>query len=295
MLKYNNINCVLGNFIDLFSALSVKLFFNNFGSSNILFNLKFNFIYDFNYFFILNQVLVNLEFVNFFLFISCDMRLESPLLNVRLKKNYNLNRNNELFFFSYGVSNDYSTYPIINLGNSIKKFLLFLEGKQRFFSDFFFKEFKSFSYINFNNIYIYKNPIFFLGNSILQRSEFKNFALSFIYLFKSKFSWFSFNFISGYLGFFSYSNLIYNKFYCFKNNYKGFLYLVSNEINNNFILNYNDTFIVYQNFIKNFNININLMIPTVAPYEMSCLFINLEGRYRFLKQVLKSDINLYSD
>jgi len=38
-----------------------------------------------------------------------------------------------------------------------------------------------------------------------------------------------------------------------------------------------------------------LILPVTAPYEMDCLFINLEGRYRILKQVLKSDINLYSD
>jgi transposase-like protein len=116
------------------------------------------------------------------------MRLESPLLNIRLKKNYNINKNNELFFFSYGISLNYSTYPIKNLSNSISKFLFFLEGKQRFFCDFFFKEFKTFSYINLKNIYFYKKPIFFLGNSILQRNESKSFLLSFIFLLKNKFN-----------------------------------------------------------------------------------------------------------
>src|SRR5580693_8028365 len=103
-LKHNDINCILGNFTDLYSSLSIKSFFSSLGCHNILFNIKFNCIYDFNYFFILNNALEKLELINFFLFVDCDMRLESPLLNIRLKKNYNINKNNELFFFSYGIS-----------------------------------------------------------------------------------------------------------------------------------------------------------------------------------------------
>ena len=295
LLRYSDINCILGNFIDLYTALSIKSFFNSFGCSNILFNLKFNYLYDFDFFFKLNKILEELEYINFFLFIACDIRLESPLLNIRLKKNYNINKNNELFFYSYGISLNYITYPIKNLGNSILKFFLFLEGKQRFFCDFFLKEFNSFSYINLNSINLYKKPIFFLGNSILQRSESKNFILSFISLFKNKFNWFSFNLINNYLGFFSYSNILYSKFFNNNNNYKGFLYLISNEFNDLINIDYKKSFIVYQGFIKNFNINIDLILPVLAPYEMNCLFINLEGRFKYLKQVLKSNINLYSD
>jgi NADH dehydrogenase/NADH:ubiquinone oxidoreductase subunit G len=39
----------------------------------------------------------------------------------------------------------------------------------------------------------------------------------------------------------------------------------------------------------------NLIIPVTAPYEMNCLYLNLEGKFKNLKQVLNSDINLYSD
>jgi hypothetical protein len=168
--------------------LSIKSFFNSYGCLNIIFNVKFNFIYDFNYLFIFNNILESLEYINFFLFISCDLRLESPLLNVRLKKNYNINKNNELFFYSYGISLNYSTYPIKNLGNSILKFFLFMEGKQRFFCDFFFKEFNSLIYLNYKNIFFYKKPIFFMGNSLLHRSDSKSFVLSFIFFLKNKFN-----------------------------------------------------------------------------------------------------------
>jgi len=92
--------------------------------------------------------------------------LESPLLNIRVKKNYNLNKNNELFLYSYGLSLNYSTYPIKNLGNTIFKFISFLEGKQRFSCDFFFKNFNTFNFLNINYNY-YNNPIFFVGIQLL--------------------------------------------------------------------------------------------------------------------------------
>lgn len=274
--------------------LSIKNFFNKFGCQNILFNIRFNFIYDFNYFFILNKKLEQLEFINFFLFVSCDMRLESPLLNIRLKKNYNINKNNDLFFYSYGLALNFSLYPVKNLGNSILKFLLFLEGKQRFYCDFFIKNFITFSYVSFNNIFFYKKPIFFLGNSIMQRGDLKNFILSFISL-KNKFNWCSFNFINSYLGFFSFSNILYSKFNNFKNGLKGFLYLVSNEFNDQINLEDDKLFTVYQGFVNSFNINVNIILPSSAPYEVNCLFLNLEGRFKFLKQLLKLDMNLFSD
>ena len=69
------------------------------------------------------------------------------------------------------------TYPIKNLGNSIIKFLIFLKGKNRIFSNYFFKSFFSFSYINGLNIKFYNKPLFFLGQSILSRED----AISFLY------------------------------------------------------------------------------------------------------------------
>jgi len=222
------------------------------------------------------------------------MRLESPLLNIRLKKNYNINKNNDLFFYSYGLALNFSLYPVKNLGNSILKFLLFLEGKQRFYCDFFIKNFIAFSYVSFNNIFFYKKPIFFLGNSIIQRGDLKNFILSFINL-KNKFNWCSLNFINSYLGFFSFSNILYSKFNNFKNSLKGFLYLASNEFNDQINLEDDKLFTVYQGFVNSFNINVNVILPSSAPYEANCLFLNLEGRFKFLKQLLKLDMNLFSD
>ena len=125
----------------------------------------------------------SLEFLHFFIFISCDLRMENPLLNVRIKKNYNFNKNNELFLFSYGLALNNMNYPIKNLGNNIIKFLKFLKGKVRLFSNFFFKLFFSFSYINLN-FNLYNKPIFFLGHSLLNREDSISFLYSFFFFLK---------------------------------------------------------------------------------------------------------------
>ena len=292
ILRKQNIIASLNYFNDLQTALSIKTFFNGFGCSNILFNFKtINWIFDFPNYFYLNNLIENIELINFFLFVSCDLRLESPLLNIRVKKNFNLNKNNELFLYSYGLSLNYSTYPIKNIGNAIFKFLYFLEGKQRFSCDFFFKNFYTFKYLNQDYNY-YNNPMFFIGNSIINRKDSKTFLSSFIYFFKNKFNFLVFNLISSFLGFYSYSNLIGN--IC--SNYKniGFLYNFSDMFNSK--STNEDCFIVFQGFIKNsMYFESDLILPSSAIYEFDSIFINLEGRYRSIKQSIKSFFDIYSD
>jgi NADH dehydrogenase/NADH:ubiquinone oxidoreductase subunit G len=94
------------------------------------------------------------------------------------------------------------------------------------------------------------------------------------------------------LGFYSYSNLI-GDIFINKNNV-GFLYNFSdtsiNKIENE---NY---FFVYQGFIKNsIYFESDLILPSNAVYEFDSIFINLEGRYRFAKQSVKSFLGIYSD
>jgi hypothetical protein len=87
----------------------------------------------------------------------------------------------------YGLAISNMSYPIKNIGNSIFKFLEFLKGKKRLFSNFFFKIFMSFSFINLN-IKLYNKPIFFLGHSILTREDSISFLYSFVHFFKNKFN-----------------------------------------------------------------------------------------------------------
>lgn len=294
--KNNIIIGLLGPFVDIITCLSLKNFFNIIGISSIITYFKLKWIYDFKFFFFLNNTLESLEFLCFFLFVGCDLRLENPLLNIRIKKNYNVNKNNELFLYSYGLSLINMNYPIKNLGNSILKFLIFLKGKVRLFSNFFFKSFLSFSFISLN-IKFYNKPIIFLGHAILNREDSISFLYSFIYFFKKKFNWSVINIIINNLGLLSFNNIIYNNIQFLKKKiFNGLLYNISNDIVP-FFLDKN-IFIIYQGFIKN-NSNLylkaDIILPSTAPYEMDSLFINLEGRYRFMKKHVKNFLAVYTD
>lgn len=227
--------------------------------------------------------------MNFYLLIACDLRLESPLLNIRIKKNYNLNKNNELYIYSYGLSLKFSTFPIKNISNCILKFLFFLEGRQRFLCDFFLKSFFSFNYLSQKFNFFYKT-IFFFGNSIINRVDAKSFLISYFFFLKKKFNIISFNLINNYLGYYSYNNICYNN-EIFKLDSVNLLYLLNSETNE-----IKSNFIIYQGFLKNdLYYKSDLILSSSAPYEYDALYINLEGRYRFLKQAVKSFMHIYND
>ena len=293
--KNNLIYGILGPFVDIITSISLKNFFNIVGIDSIVLYFKFKWIYDFKFFFLLNNSLESLETLFFYLFLGCDLRLENPLLNIRIKKNYNINKNSELFLFSYGLSINNMNYPIKNLGNSIVKFLNFLKGKIRIFSIFFFKSFFSFSYINFN-IKLYNLPIFFGGHTILSREDSTSFLCSFINFFKKKFYWNVFNLIVNNLGTLSFNTIIYNN-KNIKKKINGLIYSISNDLFSSSFLN-KFTFIIYQGFIKGNSdlfIKADIILPSTAPYEMDNLFINLEGRYRFMKKHIKNFVAIYTD
>jgi hypothetical protein len=295
-IKNNLIYGILGPFVDIITSISLKNFFNIVGIDSIILYFKFKWIYDFKFFFLLNNTLESLEILFFYLFLGCDLRLENPLLNIRIKKNYNINKNSELFLFSYGLSLNNMNYPIKNLGNSIFKFLNFLKGKTRIFSIFFFKSFSSFSYINLN-IKLYNLPILLGGHTILSREDSISFLCSFINFFKKKFNWNTFNLIINNLGILSFNTVIYTNKNIIKKKINGLIYSISNDLFASSFLN-KFTFIIYQGFIKGTSdlfSKANVIIPSTAPYEMDNLFINLEGRYRFMKKHIKNFVVIYTD
>ena len=74
----------------------------------------------------------------------------------------------------------------------------------------------------------------------------------------------------------------------------GFLYNFSDTSINK--MKNDDYFFVYQGFIKNsIYFDSDLILPSNAIYEFDSIFINLEGRYRFAKQSIKSFAGIYSD
>ena len=113
-----------------------------------------------------------------------------------------------------------------------------------------------------------------------------------MYFLKDKFNFITFNLISSFLGFYSYSNLI-GSIPITKSNI-GFFYNFSDKAVSK--LEGDSYFFVYQGFIKNsIYFDSDLILPSNAIYEFDSIFINLEGRYRFAKQSIKSFSGIYSD
>jgi hypothetical protein len=94
-------------------------------------DFRFNFFFDYKIFNNLNS------FNSIFLF-NTNLRLENPLLNLRLKK---LVDKNLIKIFSFGSSFGYN-FLSYNQGNSLKSFLKFIEGKN-ILNNFFVKSKKN--------------------------------------------------------------------------------------------------------------------------------------------------------
>jgi hypothetical protein len=165
--------------MDLDSIFALKSFFSGFGCGNITFiENKLNSInLDFRFTYLLNIFLINLEEINNLLIIGSNPRLEAPLLNSRLRKNYLKNSNFKVY--SIGLALNYLTYPIKNIGNSIINLLKFLKGNMLEIKYFLFQDFFNLTF--FNNL---KKPLslnILIGNSILTRLD-SNSILNCIYI-----------------------------------------------------------------------------------------------------------------
>jgi hypothetical protein len=163
-------------------------------------------------------------------------------------------------------------------------------GKQRFFSEIFFKEFFSFSFLNNKFIINYK-PLFFFGNSIVERRDSKNLLSSFFIFLKNKFDFRSYNLISSFPSFFSTSHLIYNNKRKIRT--KSFIYDLGEFIIRN-TKNYDYVFIVYQGYFNNL-FDVDIVFPIAGPYELDMLYLNIEGRFRLMKQIIQTNTILYSN
>jgi len=190
---------ICGPFMNIESSSYLKHFFNSCGSSNIYYfeNSSSFSIYDFRFSYLLNNSLLELENINNLFFVGSNVRMELPLLNIRIRKNYM--ENNLVNLYSFGLSLDYLTYPVRNLGNSISSITKFLECKFYFNFIIFFTNFININYFNLYNI---NNVFFFIGMSMLNRIDSSNILLSFIKSFDylKSYSIYNINTLSRFLG-----------------------------------------------------------------------------------------------
>ena len=171
-LQYSKINFILGNFLDAETNAIVKFVCNkkgdfsvlNLNQKKVLNDFRFNFFFDY-------KIFNNLQKFNSVFLFNTNLRLENPLLNLRLKK---LVDKNLIKIFSFGSSFGYNFFSY-NQGNSSKKFLKFIEGKS-ILNNFFMKSNNNLFIFNWNffdkiknnfNFLTFKDThLFFLKNKI---------------------------------------------------------------------------------------------------------------------------------
>lgn len=108
------------------------------------------------------------------------MRFEAPLLNARLRKSYLTKIDFQAF--SIGFSLNYLTFPVLNLGNSIKLLLLLLEGRLYNISKLIIKDYYNLKYFNILN---YNNLNIFIGSFFLERLDGNNLINSLLIFLKN--------------------------------------------------------------------------------------------------------------
>lgn len=294
----------MGSFIDLESSFTLKSFINSLGCSNINYEFNLKSFFDFRFFYLMSNSLLILESLSYCLLISLDLRIELPLLHTRLRKSF-LKSESSHIFFSLGLSLDYLSFPVVNLGNSLKTLLHIVEGRFFFLTSFLLNNFISLKLVNYCFCY-FSNLSFLLGSSALNRLD-SSFFFDSIYFIFSKISLnlnyvgFFFNVISNFLGRISSfevgalntklttSNLINNT--CTNS----VLYLLGVDSLN---FNFKESFVIFQGSFQNALKSLKqtfLIFPVSIFVENVFTFINLEGLVRKTKKAITINSSLFND
>jgi hypothetical protein len=276
----------------------LKYFFNKIGSLNINYCETIKNVPDLRYTYLLNNTIKNLNNITEIFLIGCNPRLELPLLNSYIRKSFLNNLNFKVY--SIGLGLNYLTYPLLNIGSSIKNLYKFFYSLSIVNKYFFFDNFYNLCF--FNKIKII-NSYFILGSSFFIRTDSNNIFNSLIEFFKNfSINIKNLNIIFRHLGKISFfeSNLFYNintKSNFYKRKFNSFNYFLGLD-NFNYLEEKNKFNInIYQGFfyISKIFSNINLVLPSTIYIEESYLYLNIEGRLRYSNLVIKPFKNIISD
>jgi hypothetical protein len=222
-----------------------------------------------------------IKFKNFFL-IFINLRLENPLLNIRLK--FILDKKNSKIFSIGSVFNN--NYFIYNFSNNIFELIKIFEGKSIL-----------------NNLLInIKENLFLFGeiflnlfkNNFLFLNFFKYFKDNFFYCFLNNNV---FNILNNDLNFEQNVNNFYDKTFGLLKNDDEIIYAINidtfffNKLNRNSISIFQGHHVLKNNNIKNFDI----LLPTVTFFEKSNNFLNFFGLVQKSKFILFPNKNSRTD
>lgn len=292
--KKINYSFLSGTFGDNLTNLAIKHLSNNWGSSyheSKFENNKYNNV-DFRQYYITNWNKMDFENTEVFVFVGLNLRLEAPLLNIKLRK---LIKKKKILIFSF-MSNANLLYYVKHVSTNIKHFIKFLEGKHHL------------SNYLINNK---SNTFFLLGSSILRRKDASAFIYGLEYLKNNLLSNCSFGVIQTNIGRISGAELglvpgvtyYQNNKSLKKKNINTFfqealkiLFIFSGDDYKNLNLNILNSFNIFVGPQSEHLINdIEMILPSTTYLEKSTSYLNVEGAARFSEIVINLLNNIQND
>ncbi len=285
--KLENIIINTGNFIDIENIISIKKFLKYLSYSSDHFNISINnsipLNADFQEYYNIRNNIFNITGQKVFLLIGINLRLENPILNIKLKK-ISINSN-----ILIGYIGSHSNYNIncIHLGNNISILNDIIKGKHNFcmiFINFLKKNSKNQKILN-----KFKNNISIIfGNEVTETNEHIN-LIKTIKQFNKLFIKFEYNVLelySGKINILEFGLFNLNKISKIKNN---IFYLINSEI-----LNYykKGDFVIFQG---DHNTKIREYFDVILPNsnwtETSNLYLNCFGYVQKSQFIILPPIN----
>lgn len=273
----NNYSFYNGHLIDVFTLYTLKKLSLFLGFTNINLNLNFNI--DLRKYFIFNNNINNFESNNLFLILGTNPKIDSPVLNIRIRKiKFYFNKKVNVFYIGNKIM---LNYDMVHLGLSSINFINILLGKH--FSCFnFIKVYNIiclFS-INFNLIKNHlilltlDNLSFFLKN--------QNFIYNYISLFSSDVSIYELGIHSYYYS----SNTYINR------SNLNWLYLLGVDYYKSFFKTnqLKNKFIIYHGHHGDHGISTShILLPSKTFVENTSYFLNCEGRFLISNLIINKE------
>lgn len=275
-------------------VLMKKLGFSFFNKNN---NININ---DYYLYYLNPNFSSDIENKNIFLFVGYNLRLESPILNIKLRKR---SMKEKIFYFTIG-SNFNDNLNSKSIGLNISNLIKYLQGKFKICSSILKK--------NKNKIDFYNQNMFLIGNNIINRIDNKhiyNLILNYNNMSSMhlKYNLFNKNYISNFFINFCENNLYYffekkhlnrnlNVLYINLTNilfeeihlYKNISNISPKLLKNDMLYllgldlftSYKSKFIVFQGHHINLNyLYVNLIFPSITFLEKAGEYLNIEGNF----------------
>jgi len=287
-------------FIDYELLITSKILMKKLGFLSLNKNININ-INDYYLYYLNPNFFENIKNKNFFVFIGYNLRLESPILNIKLRKK---KIKEDIFYYIIG-SNFNDNLNCKNIGLNIKNLINYLQGKSKI-CNLILKKLKK---LNKNYENILNLNMFLLGNNIVLRSDNKDIInlinnktknLKYITILNNNFlSNYYFDYLSNHLLHFlkkcninininilylNLSILLYQEF-----NYLNNIHNIKKILNNDIIylfglddfkLNIKSKFYIFQGHHINLEyLYADLIFPSVTFLEKSSDYLNIEGSF----------------